>query len=150
MNPYAKFFRIADLEFTSLKKKNIMKIKITADLNVIPFNRPRFKNGRGFNSARYSEFKENLGYKARTAMKGREPIKGAFKISIDFYKKSRQEFLNKNFGDLDNFIKSVMDSLNGICYEDDAQCVEFTRCRKFKSDEPKIIITIEEVEIEEC
>ena len=55
--------------------------------------------------------------------------------------------MNKNFGDLDNFIKSVMDSLNGICYEDDAQCVEFTRCRKFKSDEPKIIITIEEVEL---
>ena len=112
----------------------------------MPFNRPRFKNGRGFNSPRYTAFKENLGYKARAAMKGREPIKGAFKISIDFYKKSTQRILSKTFGDLDNFIKAVMDALNGICYVDDAQCVEFTRCRKFKSDEPKIVITIEEVE----
>ena len=119
-------------------------IKFTADLNIVPFNRPRFKNGRGFNSPRYSAFKENLAYKARAAMEGRKPIKGAFKISIDFYKKSRQNILNKSFGDLDNFIKSVMDSLNGICYEDDAQCVEFTSCRKFKSDIPKIEITIEE------
>ena len=120
-------------------------IKFTADLNIVPFNRPRFKDGRGFNSARYSEFKEALGYKARAVMEGREPIKGAFKISIDFYKNSRQKVLNKTFGDLDNFIKSVMDSLNGICYVDDAQCVEFTRCRKFKSDKPKIEITIEEI-----
>lgn len=124
-----------------------MLIKFTADLNVVPFNRPRFRNGRGFNSARYSAFKENLGYKARAAMEGREPIKGAFKISIDFYKKSRQNVLKKTFGDLDNFIKAVMDACNGICYVDDAQCVEFTRCRKFKSDKPKIVITIEEVEI---
>ena len=75
----------------------LMKIKFTADLNVVPFNRPRFRNGRGFNSARYSAFKENLGYKARAAMEGREPIKGAFKISIDFYKKSNQNILKNTF-----------------------------------------------------
>ena len=119
-------------------------IKIVADLNIIPFNRPRFKNGRGFNTPKYSAFKENLAYKALEVMNGRKPIKGAFKMSIDFYKKSKQNILHKNFGDLDNFIKSVMDSLNGICYDDDAQCIEFSSCRKFKSDKPKIIISIEE------
>ena len=38
-----------------------------------------------------------------------------------------------------------MDALNGICFVDDAQCVEFKRCRKFKSDQNKIVIKIEEV-----
>lgn len=126
-----------------------MTIKFTVEINIVPFDRPRFKNGRVFNSTKYTAFKEALGFIARAAMKGREPISGAFKISIDFYKKSNQNIIKSNFGDLDNFIKSVMDSLNGICYIDDAQCVEFTRCRKFKSDKPRIEILIEEVEIGE-
>ena len=123
-----------------------MTIKFTAEINVVPFDRPRFKNGRVFNSAKYTAFKETLGFIARAAMEGREPITGAFKISIDFYKKSNQNILKSNFGDLDNFIKAVMDACNDICYVDDAQCVEFTRCRKFKSDKPRIEITIEEIE----
>lgn len=120
------------------------KIEIEAEINVVPFNRPRFCEGRGFNSARYASFKEELGEIAKAEMKGREPIKGAFRISVDFYKKSTQNLLKKNFGDLDNFLKAVLDSLNGICYEDDAQCVEFGKCRKFKSENPKIKIKIEE------
>lgn len=119
-------------------------IEIKADLNIVPFNRPRFNKGLVFNSARYSSFKETLGLIAKAAMQGRKPITGAFKISIDFYKKSTQRLLSKNFGDLDNFIKAVLDSLNGICFVDDAQCVEFSNCRKFKADKPKIIIKIEE------
>ena len=124
-------------------------IKFTADIEPVPFNRPRFNIGKVFNSSRYSAFKKELGYKARAAMNGKKIITGAFKISVDIYKKSKQNILNKNFGDLDNFIKAVMDSLNGICFLDDAQCVEFKRCRKFKSDKPKIVIKIEEVK-EKC
>ena len=121
-------------------------IKFTAEIAPVPFNRPRFGKSKKivFNSPRYSAFKTELGYKARLAMNGKQIITGAFKISIDIYKKTSQDVLNKNFGDLDNFIKAVMDALNGICYEDDSQCVEFKRCRKFKSDENKIVIEIEE------
>ena len=121
-----------------------MIIEIVADLNVIPFNRPRFNRGKVFNSARYTEFKTALGLIAKSQMQGRDPIVGAFKISAEFYKKSTQDILNKNFGDLDNFLKAVLDSLNGIVFADDAQCVEFVKIRKFKSEVPKIIIKIEE------
>ena len=120
-------------------------IKIEVEIEPVPFNRPRFgKSRKVFNSPRYTAFKTELGYKARLAMNDKQIITGAFKISVDIYKKSSQNVLNKNFGDLDNFIKAVMDGLNGICYVDDSQCVEFTRCRKFKSDKNKIVIEIEE------
>ena len=122
-----------------------MTIRIEADLNVIPFDRPRFNRGKVFNSKRYTDFKNSLGLIAKKEMQGRDPIQGAFKLSAEFYKKSAQDVLNKNFGDLDNFLKTLLDSLNGICFVDDAQCVEFGRIRKFKSDCPKIIIEIEEV-----
>lgn len=130
----------------SAKKIRQMKIKIEAEIAPVPFNRPRFGKGKVvFNSPRYSAFKAELGYKARSAMNGKKIVTGAFKISVDIYKKSAQNLLSKNFGDLDNFVKAVMDALNGICFVDDAQCVEFKRCRKFKSDKPKIVIQIEEV-----
>ncbi len=119
-------------------------IKIVAEIKPVPYNRPRFSKGKVFNTARYTAFKAELGYKARLTMNGKKIISGAFKISVDVHKKTSQDLLNKNFGDLDNFVKAVMDALSGICYVDDAQCVEFKRCRKFKSDENKIVIKIEE------
>lgn len=122
-----------------------MKIQITADLNVVPFPRPNSNGKHRYNPTRYTEFKNALGFIAKAQMKGREPIVGPFKISAEFYKKSSQNLLHKTFGDLDNFLKAVLDSLNGICYADDAQCVEFCKVKKFKSDSPKIIIKIEEV-----
>ena len=120
------------------------QIKIVADLNIVPFNRPRFGGSAHhcYNSQRYSTFKEQLGMIAKVQMQGREPINTAFKISVDFFKVSKASLLTKTFGDIDNFLKSVLDALNGICYTDDSLCVEVERVRKFKSNNPKIIIGI--------
>jgi Holliday junction resolvase RusA-like endonuclease len=41
------------------------------------------------------------------------PIKDVKSITIEFYGVKR--------GDLDNYVKSIMDSLNGIAYQDDKQ-----------------------------
>jgi len=124
-----------------------MKIKIIADLNIVPYCRPMVntKTKTLYNPEKYTAFKKQLGMIAKAQMQGRKPIKGAFKFSADFFKVSNANVLNKKFGDVDNFVKSVLDALTGICYEDDAQCVELGTIRKFKSKNPKIIITIEEV-----
>ena len=123
-----------------------MTIRIEADLNVIPFNRPRFGRGKVFNSKRYSDFKNSLGLIAKKEMQGREPIQGAFILSAVFYKKSRYKVTDQKFGDTDNFVKSVLDALQGICYKNDSQCVDFGRSKKIKSENPRIIIELEEVD----
>lgn len=121
-------------------------IEIEANINIVGFMRPQFSRHKVvFNPEKYSNFKKALGLIAKAEMQGRNPIEGAFKISVDFYKESRYKRTTRQFGDLDNFLKSVLDALNGICYVDDAQCVEIGQCRKFKGKEPKIIIRIEEV-----
>ncbi|CZR99762.1 Endodeoxyribonuclease RusA [Clostridioides difficile] len=46
--------------------------------------------------------------------------------------------------DLDNIIKSVADSLNGIAYKDDSQIVEVVS-KKYYSDRPRVEVELEDV-----
>lgn len=47
--------------------------------------------------------------------------------------------------DMDNVVKSIADSLNGVAYRDDTQIVDCA-VRKFYSDKPRVVITIKEIE----
>lgn len=49
--------------------------------------------------------------------------------------------------DVDNVVKVVADSLNGIAYRDDTQIVD-VQCRKFYSEQPRIIVSISKIEVE--
>ena len=65
----------------------MLKIKITAEIESVPFPRPFTNDKRRYNPKRYTDFKNALGL-----------IKGAFKINADFYKKSRyKDGRYKNF-----------------------------------------------------
>ena len=122
-------------------------IKITADLKPVPFPRPRFdsRSKQTFNPKRYQEFKDELGFMARLAMKGRLPFTGEVKLHADFYRPKPKRSKHVSFiGDVDNYLKAVMDSLIGICYEDDRQVVE-THARKLFGN-PHIEIELEEVQ----
>lgn len=46
--------------------------------------------------------------------------------------------------DMDNVIKVIADSLNQIAYKDDTQIVD-AQVRKFYSDEPRVVVMIQEV-----
>ena len=49
--------------------------------------------------------------------------------------------------DWDNVGKIICDSLNGIAYRDDSQITD-ARVRKFYSDQPRVVVTISDQEIE--
>jgi len=116
-------------------------IKIVAPLDSVPFKRVA-GNLRKYNDPRYRAFKDALGYYALAAMQGRNPFSGAVKLSVDVYKPKPQSIISRNWGDLDNHVKSVMDALTGICYDDDRQITEI-HARKFFGL-PNIIIALEE------
>ena len=118
-------------------------IKIDAPLKPVPFKRVIPRRGRPRNPAEYTEFKNELGYFALKAMKGREPFKGAIRLHADFYKCKPKKITSRNWGDLDNHLKSVLDALNGIAYLDDAQVVSISGTKNF--GEPHIFIEVEEV-----
>ncbi len=125
-------------------------IKFSAHILPVPFPRPRFNSDtKGvYNSARYTDFKNAIGLIARRAMDGRAPFTGEIKIHADFYRhkprpkkgaKPQVSFI----GDGDNYLKAVMDALNGICYRDDRQIVDFSGRKIF--GEPHIEIELEEI-----
>ena len=116
-------------------------IKIVADIEPVPFKRVMGGYHR-YNDKRYTEYKQLLGYFAIQAMQGCEPLTGAIKLSADFYKPKPKSITSRNYGDVDNFLKAVMDALTGICYVDDSQVIE-VHARKFFG-QPKVIIELEE------
>lgn len=119
-----------------------MAIKFTAYLEPVPFKRVMTNGKRRFNDSRYSEFKNQLGYIAKQAMKGQAPLAGAIKIQADVYRKYKPESLK--FGDADNHLKAVCDALNGIAFEDDRQVIDAVV--RLHKGEPHIEIELEEVE----
>ena len=117
-------------------------IRISAPLKPLPFKRVMTNGKRRYNSAEYTEFKKELGYFALRAMNGREPLKGEIFLRAEFYKKRPKNPASRNWGDLDNHVKAVMDSLNGICFVDDRQVVEIHATKQY--GEPHIEIELEE------
>ena len=123
-----------------------LMIRIDAPLMPIPFPRPRFdpRSKQTFNPKRYREFKDELGLYARLAMKGREPFTGEIKLHADFYKPKPKKSKHVSFiGDVDNYLKAVLDSLIGICYLDDRQVVQISGAKIF--GKPHIEIELEEL-----
>lgn len=118
-------------------------IKIVAPLEPVPFPRPSSNDKRRYNPARYSEFKDALGLFATKAMNGQAPLTGAVKLRADFYKLKPRLPTSRNYGDIDNHLKAVLDSLNGICYEDDRLVVDVRAT--LNHGNPLIVIELEEV-----
>lgn len=119
-----------------------MKVTIKADVVPVPFKRVLGGNHR-YNDKRYSEYKDVLGFFALQAMHGQEPFTGAIKLHVDIYKRTPKDITARNWGDLDNHVKAIMDALTGICYLDDRQVTELSARKLFGS--PKVIIVLEEL-----
>lgn len=117
-----------------------MLISFSAPIAPVPFKRAA-GFGRRFNPPQYSDFKNQLGFFARRAMDGREPLSGKIKLYAEIYRNIKPESLN--FGDWDNHAKAISDALNGICYKDDRQIVD-GHVRLFKG-EPHIFVQLEEL-----
>lgn len=74
-------------------------------------------------------------------------ITAYYEIPKSASKKKRTAMLNHKIRptkkpDIDNVFKVVADSLNGLAYHDDSQIVD-GMVRKFYSDEPRVVVTIQ-------
>lgn len=125
---------------------------------VQPKQRPRItRNGHAFTPKETVEY-ENKVKECYLADNEKLLFSGAVEIVVNVYlqipkstpKKKREQMLLgyerpiAHNGDVDNYLKSISDGLNGVAYFDDCQIVQAT-VNKWYSEEPKAEITIREV-----
>lgn len=132
------------------------------DIEPVEQARPRATRfGKGirlYDPKKVTVYKKQLGYLARQAMqeRGLEPYDGPLEVHMQFYRPvqtsiSKKERDRRLLGshrptvkpDLDNYIKSTSDALNGILWVDD-NCIVGLVAEKYYTDKPHLVVEVDE------
>lgn len=92
----------------------------------VPKERPRRgKGGRWYTPRRTAQYEQLIGHMARALTAGRDwPTDGSYQVDVTVRHSSKRP------PDLDNILKTVLDGLQGVLYEDDRQVARVTCARK--------------------
>jgi len=131
-------------------------IETTFYINPVPASRPRVTRWSTFFPKRYAAFKEEMKELLKDTVY--KPEEGNLYVKLDFYvampkswsKKKREHKAGKfcdNNSDIDNYIKAILDSLEGIYYNNDNQIV-MIRARKYYGLKPRIEYRQEKIQDE--
>lgn len=93
------------------------------------------KHGKRFLTAKGRNYKSVVGKIAENAQK----LDGEIKLTVDVFRPAKR-------GDLDNTLKILQDSLEGICYHNDRQVVEIHARRFDDKNNPRAEIEIIKLE----
>ena len=124
------------------------------EINPVPASRPRVSRWSTYYPKKYTKFKQDmeaLTSELDTTLSEklvRVEIDFMIKIPVSWSKKKKQELNNtycSNNSDIDNYIKAILDSLNGVFFIDDRQVVEIF-ARKIYSKEGYILYKQKEIE----
>lgn len=137
-------------------------MKFEFDIEPVEQARPRatrmVKGIRLYDPKKVTVFKRQLGMLAKQQMldRGLEPYDGPLEVCMEFYRPvqeslSRKERARRLSGDhrptvkpdLDNYIKSTSDALNGIIWADDNLIVSL-QAEKLYSERPHLVVEINE------
>lgn len=135
-------------------------VKFEFDIAPVEQARPRAtrmsKGIRLYDPKKVSIFKRQLGMLAKQQMldRGLEPYDGPLEVCMEFYRPvqasvSKKERALRLLGvhrptvkpDLDNYIKSTSDALNGILWADD-NCIVGLEAKKYYAERPHLTVEI--------
>ena len=123
------------------------------DINPVPAARPRVSRWSTYYPKKYTQFKKDM--EALTGELDTTPCKNLVCVSLEFMIKIPKSWSKKkrlagentycnNNSDIDNYIKAILDSLNGVYFIDDRQVVEVFAIKKY-SNEPRILFKMMEM-----
>jgi len=131
-----------------------MKYSQRFDINPVPASRPRVSRWSTYYPKKYTKFKKDM--EALTSEIEITPSEKLVSVELEFrimmpksFSKKKRQGLNNTYcsnnSDIDNYIKAILDSLNGVFYIDDKQVVEIF-ARKIYGDEGYILYKQKEIE----
>ena len=95
-----------------------MTIQFTVETKPFPQPRPRVVKGHAYEPKRITQYKNEVRAEARRHMRHRPPMDHLVFVTLTI--RRNVKLGSRNYGDIDNHVKSILDALNGICYKDDA------------------------------
>ena len=137
-----------------------MQIRVTVPGDPVGKGRPRFdKHGHAYTPDKTRDYEKTIALLYKASAKGYKfprhvpvdvRIRAYFTIPASDSNRQRTRKLSGiirpcKTPDTDNIAKAVLDSINKIAYEDDAQVVDI-QVRKFYSDNPRVEILVQEAE----
>lgn len=137
-------------------------VKFEFDIEPVEQARPRAtrmrKGIRVYDPKKVAVFKRQLGMLAKQQMldRGLEPFDGPLEVRMVFYRSVQTSISTKERArrlsgvhrptvkpDLDNYIKSTSDALNGIIWADD-NCIVGLMAEKYYADKPHLVVEVDE------
>ena len=138
------------------------RIELVVYGNPVAQGRPRFSRQGGFvrtyDPAKSKDYKAQIRLELQPLLSRPEfsPIDRDCRLSLTVYRAIPKSFSKKNWQealsgkirpttkpDTDNYVKGVLDALNGVILKDDSIVCELT-AQKLYSDKPRIEVVIEE------
>lgn len=138
-------------------------MKFEFHINPVEQARPRAtrmrKGIRVYDPKKVAIFKQKLGMLAKQQMldRGLEPYDGPLEVHMEFYRPvqasiSKKERARRLSGvhrpavkpDLDNYIKSASDALNGIIWTDD-NCIVSLPAEKYYAGRPHLVVEVNKI-----
>jgi Holliday junction resolvase RusA-like endonuclease len=127
------------------------------EINPVPAARPRVSRFSTYYPKKYTRFKKEM--EALTSELDSTPCENLVCVSLKFKIKIPQSWSKKkrlerentycnNNSDIDNYVKAMLDSLNGVYFIDDRQVVEVFASKKY-SNEPRILFKMMEMNNDE-
>lgn len=121
-----------------------MKIQFSVEATPYPQPRPRVTRHGVYEPRRISNYKKLIGVNGRIAMCALPMFSAPIHVALTIRRNIKVD--SHNFGDIDNHVKSVLDSLIGICYKDDAAIVSLS-VRKLHSPKEGVDVFISDEEV---
>ena len=136
-----------------------MTITVTIPGEPVGKGRPKFtKAGTAYTPSKTRAYENKVTFLYKMAAKGRKfqrhmpvavEIRAYYEIPQSDSKRQRERKLSGAImpckkPDIDNVVKAVLDAINGIAYEDDAQVVMIS-AQKAYSERPRVEISVSDV-----
>ena len=111
----------------------MLKIRLPGD--PIPAARPKVSRWGTYYPKTYRAFRTAMELVVRKLFAGRQPMVGPLAVVLNvFVRKPKSSKLLYPIGDVDNYAKAYLDSLNGHAWHDDKQVISLTVTKDFTDE----------------
>ena len=114
-------------------------MRFTLPLNPVPASRPRVtRSGHVYYPKRYTAFRKEAESVVPVTLRDEQVLDGPLLVRVTFrVQRPKKTSLLFPRGDTDNYVKAVLDALNGHAYVDDNQVIRLTAVKCWaEPDEP--------------